>query len=324
MNAVSVAVTLFSVLFPVKGWYAPDQPLLVTVKPQGEVLLVLADFGGRIKDMQPPISVKTEATLDLREHMKELERAGTYVLYAIPKGQEQGRSLDIEQFVGTPLVIEVRPDPRGDAPPGPMVIRVSPLTYGVIHTSHGEMTCVFYYDSAPHTIANFLSLAEDHFYDGLRFHRIVPGFVIQGGDPIGNGTGGPGYTIDAEFNERRHLEGVLSMARQSDPIEREGALPRSEFANSAGSQFFICLNYEKTRQLDRRYTAFGRVVRGMDVVRAVASTPVADRETGRPSEPQVIDKITIHPVTPEQNPYSELLRATVGEGVPQAVDPALR
>jgi peptidyl-prolyl cis-trans isomerase B (cyclophilin B) len=89
-------------------------------------------------------------------------------------------------------------------------------------------------------------------------------------------------------------------------------MPRSEFANTAGSQFFICVNYEATRQLDRRYTAFGRVVQGMEVVRTIAATPLDDPDRGRPTKPPVIKRVTIHPVTQKQNPYREIIRSAPG------------
>src|SRR5690606_25635298 len=162
----------------------------------------------------------------------------TYLLYAVSPGGA------LAEFDGTPWVISVRSDRRPGADREAMVTKVEPLRYAVIETAIGEMQLAFYYDAAPHTVSNFLSLAEGGFYDGLAFHRIVPGFVIQGGDPKGDSTGGPGYMIDAEFNNRPHLPGVLSMARSGDPLEAQGAMPRSDAANSAGSQFFIAIDYE--------------------------------------------------------------------------------
>jgi peptidyl-prolyl cis-trans isomerase B (cyclophilin B) len=212
--------------------------------------------------------------------------------------------MDITKFVGTPLVVDVRDDPRREAQPGPMVTHISPLCYGVISTDQGEMTCLFYYDVAPNTVDNFIRLSTHQFYDGLTFSRIVPGMLIQTGDPRGDGTGGPGYHIEAEFNSRQHIEGVLSMSRQKDPIEDAGAMPRTEAANSAGSQFFICLDYNTTKQLDRRYTAFGRVVDGMDVLQGIGASPVKGEV---PLKPTVIDKIDIKPVTREHNPYGEMM-----------------
>ncbi len=114
----------------------------------------------------------------------------------------------------------------------------------------GKITLELYPDKAPKTVENFIKLATQGFYHGLTFHRRVEGFVIQGGDPNGNGTGGPGYTIEAEFNSSPHDRGALAMARSADP-------------NSAGSQFYICL--APAHSLDGNYTVFGKVIKGMDV-----------------------------------------------------------
>ena len=121
----------------------------------------------------------------------------------------------------------------------------------VIETEKGNIIVVFYPKDAPKTVANFVTLAKKGFYNGLAFHRVVPDFVVQGGDPLGTGEGGPGYTIPAEFNQQKHLRGTLAMARTSDP-------------NSAGSQFYICLAPQPN--LDNQYTVFGQVVRGMENV----------------------------------------------------------
>jgi len=119
------------------------------------------------------------------------------------------------------------------------------------------------------------------------------------------------------------------MARQGDPIERQGAMPRPEAANSAGSQFFICLDYSRTRQLDGRYTAFGKVIQGFQVAQEIAKTPIADPETGRPQTPQVIRALRILPVTRDNNPYAEMLNllpeattAPAATTVPAAPPPA--
>ncbi len=111
-----------------------------------------------------------------------------------------------------------------------------------------------YPDAAPNHCAAFVDLVRKGYYNGLSFHRVVPGFVVQGGCPKGNGSGGPGYTLKAEFNERPHLTGSLAMARTPDP-------------DSAGSQFYICLAPQPS--LDRQYTVFGQVLEGMDAVKAV-------------------------------------------------------
>ncbi|MBI2154446.1 MAG: peptidylprolyl isomerase [Candidatus Rokubacteria bacterium] len=115
----------------------------------------------------------------------------------------------------------------------------------------GEIRIEFFPADAPKTVENFVALAKKGFYDGLTFHRVVPGFVVQGGDPQGNGTGGPGYKIKAEFNKQKHVRGAVAMARAQDP-------------DSAGSQFYITLGPQP--QLDGSYTVFGQVVSGMEHV----------------------------------------------------------
>ena len=115
----------------------------------------------------------------------------------------------------------------------------------------GEIRIEFFPENAPKTVANFVTLAKRGFYNGLTFHRVVPNFVVQGGCPKGDGTGGPGHTIPAEFNTQKHVRGSVAMARSQHP-------------DSAGSQIFVMLAAD--RSLNGQYTAFGRVVRGMDVV----------------------------------------------------------
>jgi peptidyl-prolyl cis-trans isomerase B (cyclophilin B) len=153
----------------------------------------------------------------------------------------------------------------------------------VIETRFGEIVLEFFPDVAPGHVANFKKLASEGFYDGCTFHRVIPGFVIQGGDPnskdddrSNDGMGGPGYTIDAEFNSRKHERGTLSMARGMDP-------------NSAGSQFFICV--KKQPALDGKYTVFGRVIEGMDVVDKIVSVKRDAKDN--PVEPVPMEKVTI-------------------------------
>lgn len=123
-----------------------------------------------------------------------------------------------------------------------------------ISSSKGELVFTFYPDDAPQHCAAFIKLAQNGFYDGLTFHRVEPGFVVQGGDPSGNGTGGPGYTLKAEFNSRPHVRGTVAMARSSSP-------------DSAGSQFYICLG--DARFLDKQYTVFGQLIDGFDTLDAL-------------------------------------------------------
>jgi peptidyl-prolyl cis-trans isomerase B (cyclophilin B) len=135
----------------------------------------------------------------------------------------------------------------------------------VIETKYGEIELKFYPDIAPKHVENFITLAKKGFYDGTIFHRVIPGFMVQGGDPNTKGpnkatygAGGPGYTIDAEFSETTHKRGILSMARSQDP-------------NSAGSQFFIIV--KASPFLNKEYTVFGEVVEGMDVVDKIVNLP---------------------------------------------------
>ena len=121
----------------------------------------------------------------------------------------------------------------------------------LMETEEGNISIELYPDVAPNTVANFKALAAGGYYDGLSFHRVIPGFMAQGGCPRGDGTGGPGYQVKAEFNKIKHERGVLSMARAADP-------------DSAGSQFFIC--FAAHPHLDGQYTVFGKVTEGMDVV----------------------------------------------------------
>jgi peptidyl-prolyl cis-trans isomerase B (cyclophilin B) len=148
----------------------------------------------------------------------------------------------------------------------------------VIKTSEGEMVAEFWPEVAPNTVENFKKLARSGFYDGTAFHRIVKGFMIQGGDPLTKdpakesryGTGDPGYKIKAEFNDRSHERGVLSMARSSDP-------------DSAGSQFFICL--ANVSRLDHQYTTFGKIIKGDDVLGKIGDTEVTMSDSGERSKP---------------------------------------
>ena len=154
-------------------------------------------------------------------------------------------------------------------------------TTAVIETSEGTMSFEFFPDKAPGHVDNFCKLAEEGFYDGTVFHRVISGFMIQGGCPNGDGRGGPGYAIDAEFNDTHHERGILSMARSADP-------------NSAGSQFFVC--HGDAGFLDRQYTAFGRLVDGEDTLDRIASADVRSGPGGEkssPVEPVKVSKVSI-------------------------------
>ncbi|MCZ6513408.1 MAG: peptidylprolyl isomerase [Nitrospinae bacterium] len=153
----------------------------------------------------------------------------------------------------------------------------------VIETVHGMIKLELFEDKAPGHVKNLKDLASKGFYDGTTFHRIIPGFMIQGGDPnsksddrSSHGSGGPGHNIDAEFNDTKHVRGVLSMARSQEP-------------NSAGSQFFICV--KDSFFLDGQYTAFGRVVEGMDVVDKIVNEPRDSNDN--PNEKMEIKSVSV-------------------------------
>lgn len=147
-----------------------------------------------------------------------------------------------------------------------------------LKTNHGLIVLDLLPDNAPGHCGNLIGLARIGYYNGVSFHRVISGFMIQGGCPLGTGTGGPGYTIKAEFNEMPHVAGVLSMARTSDP-------------NSAGSQFFICLGTQKS--LDRQYTAFGKTAdaASLDVVKKIGALPTDHSD--KPQQPAVIESATV-------------------------------
>jgi peptidyl-prolyl cis-trans isomerase B (cyclophilin B) len=184
--------------------------------------------------------------------------------------------------------------PKEEKQEGKETKTVNTNEVAVIKTAFGEMVVEFWPDVAPKTVENFKKLAKSGFYDGTAFHRIVKGFMVQGGDPLTKdaskealwGTGDPGYKVNAEFNNKSHQRGVLSMARSSDP-------------NSAGSQFFICLG--DASFLDNKYTAFGKVIKGDDVLGKlgdVETTMSRGGEKSKPVQRQGVESVKI--VTADQ------------------------
>ncbi len=188
---------------------------------------------------------------------------GAYFLFAQPRGTQPAEgSKPTGQQIATP---------RAGQTTNPIAI---------VETNMGTFKFELFLDKAPITAQNFIDLAEKGFYDGLTFHRVVPGFVIQGGDPNGDGTGGPGYTIKGEFiPELKHdAAGVVAMARRANDVD------------SAGSQFYITLAPQP--RLDGSYAVFGRVTEGLDVVLKIGQVPT-DPQTQRPLESIVMSKVTI-------------------------------
>ena len=150
------------------------------------------------------------------------------------------------------------------------------MTAGTLHTNKGAIEFELFDDDAPQTVENFLKLARDGFYDGVTFHRVIPDFMIQGGDPTGTGSGGPGYTFEDEFNEHRVVRGALAMANAGP--------------DTNGSQFFI-VTKDAAPWLDGKHTVFGRVVSGMEAVDAIEQQPTDGRD--RPAQDCVIERLAV-------------------------------
>ena len=283
LPVMKAMLSLFSVAVPTKMWFAPGQPVTVTVTQP--TTLVMTTFDGQPVKPAASADVAADGTADLAAVFPAAKEPGTYLVYADPKGKSAPAD-----FAGTPLVVEVLAGHERGGVQGAMVTKVEPLQYVTMKTTAGEMTMTMYYDTSPNTVDSFLRLCGEGYYDGVTFHRVIKGFMLQGGDPTGTGMGGPGFTLGQEFNAKPHTEGVLSMARTSDP-------------NSAGSQFFVCLDYAQTKQLDNQYTTFGKVVDGMDAAKTIGVTPTAEGD--RPVTPQVIEHAEVLPVTPGHNPYGK-------------------
>jgi peptidyl-prolyl cis-trans isomerase B (cyclophilin B) len=157
-----------------------------------------------------------------------------------------------------------------------MKIDVNKVYVARMETTEGPIVIELYPKQAPHHVNSFVFLAKEGFYNGVIFHRVIPGFMIQGGDPTGTGTGGPGYNLKAEFNETKHTRGVLSAARSQSP-------------DSAGSQFFLM--HGDSPHLDGQYTAYGKAVEGLDVIDKIVNAPTGAND--RPRNPASIKGIKI-------------------------------
>jgi peptidyl-prolyl cis-trans isomerase B (cyclophilin B) len=150
------------------------------------------------------------------------------------------------------------------------------MTNAKLHTNHGAIAVALFDEDAPKTVANFVKLAGDGFYDGVIFHRVIPDFMVQGGDPTGTGTGGPGYTFEDEINEHRVVRGALAMANAGP--------------DTNGSQFFV-VTTEAAPWLDGKHTVFGRVTEGMDVVDTISAVDTDAND--KPREPVTIERVEL-------------------------------
>lgn len=172
------------------------------------------------------------------------------------------------------VVADIAPNPADSLASKTFPIRSKNNTIVTIDTDYGKMIIELYRDVAPAHADSFAARAKDGFYNGIKFHRIIENFMIQGGDPLGNGTGNAGYFLPAEFNELPHQDGTLSMARSQSP-------------NSASCQFFVCLARNRsTAGLDRTYTNFGQLIKGYNVLHAIGSTEVVKTARGENSQPK--------------------------------------
>jgi peptidyl-prolyl cis-trans isomerase B (cyclophilin B) len=281
-------------LAPVKGYAKVDEPVAVRLlneneagkkalekvglaatelegmfTPATEVAgLEVYTFDGKKLERKGEPAVKGDGSVDISAAYPEVKKAGTYVVVwkdAMPLVIETLRSpapwgalMDETRVSKDQRATYIKRMETED----PVVTHIVPLEYGVITTDRGVIKVKFAYDVAPRTVDNFISLAKQKFYDGTVFHRVISGFMIQGGDALGTtadraGTGGPGYQVDAEFSNKAHERGTLSMARSG--------------IDTAGSQFFIV--HQKSAHLDGSYTAFGDAISGLEVVDEIAKTP---------------------------------------------------
>jgi len=217
------------------------------------------------------------------------DTAGTNTATTTSAGNASGYGATTSSSASNPATTTTAPAPKKAAE------EIRPMEsyndkVAELHTSAGEIDIRFYPDAAPNHVKNFIDLAEKGFYNGSKFHRVIPGFMIQGGDPntisgspYSWGTGGSGKNVAAELNSIHHARGVVSMARSNDP-------------NSASSQFFICV--ADAGSLDNQYTAFGKVTKGMEVADKIVNAP--RNASDRPDNPTSIDKIVIREAKPDE------------------------
>lgn len=310
--------TLGAVVFPVKAYAKPDEPVVVKFENEKgdegkkavaelgvaaaklDWLFTLASdadykiYSAEGKELKVTPGKRSEGTADVSAECPDVKAGGTYYLVwkdapplVIETLFNPGRGA--EELAKFKTQIEQLPaDQKKEALAqyAPTVTHVEMAEIAVITTDKGVIKAKFSYDAAPHTIDNFVSLSRQGFYDGTAFHRIISGFMIQGGDSYTGesaGTGGPGYEIMHEFSEKKHERGTLSMAR-------------SQSVDSAGSQFFIM--HQKTPSLDGSYSAFGDVIAGMDIVDAIAKTPTSggNGEVAQGARPKIVS-VKIEPAT---------------------------
>ena len=224
-----------------------------------------------MEEAKEEIEEATDAAKEVPDAAKEAVAAEAKEAAAEAKGELAAAAEEVAAAEEKP---EMKEQPKAaKAAPAEPAKEITPDNAAAIieMAKGGRIVLEFYPKDAPNTVDNFIKLTKKGFYDGLKFHRVIPGFVAQGGDPLGNGTGGPGYKIKAEFNSQKHLLGTLSMARSQDP-------------DSAGSQFYICLAAQP--HLDGEYTVFGQVIEGIELVTGIQKGDVMKKVT-------IVDKATV-------------------------------
>ena len=255
------------------GKFTPP-PAHSVILANGQPAFHVYTMGGKHLTARPGSKVKLHGNVvDISRFYPQVKKTGTYIITWKSANPVVLETLNNPGF--SPADFKNIPPQQWSALPAqqrkqvymqfePCVYHLVPLQYAQIKTSKGIIDVKFWYNVAPHTVANFIRLAQEQFYNGSNFHRIIKGFMIQGGDSLSNipgraGTGGPGYEIVQEFNSRPMNRGVIAMAR-AQPVD------------SAGSQFFIM--QKNTPSLDGQYTGFGRTIKGLRVVDKIADTPV--------------------------------------------------
>lgn len=310
MNRLIGASVLLAAAFPALGQLTPDQlyhgtdrPIPMTVKQpagaSGELTIqLLAPGTAEVKATASVAPGKVDLAALFPAIWKPEGAPSVYYAQLAAGGKKAGPAVVVQPLT---TMKYARFDPREAKgwswyePPNVVYsgVRTYVDKYAVLETSEGPITFAMRPDQAPNTCFSFLHLVEGGFYTGVKFHRIVPvtpagqPFVIQGGDPSGNGEGGPGFMIDLEASTLAHDFGVISMARTPDP-------------NSGGSQFFVCLSREATAPLDGNYTAFGQAIAGAETITKIEATKL-DPETGAPLEAPVIRRA----YTRDAAPYGE-------------------
>lgn len=284
MTAIALAMILLN---PVRLYFQPNQPILINFNVEALPQLQLpADTPLHLALLTPTGKVQQKVAIDPSKSSIDL-------MQLFPA---QGRQNSIlwngstwylqlvageNKPIGSPLVVVplVPPSQKGQAAPSALRIYVEKLV--VFDTTEGPIGVRLDPAAAPNTTMQFSNLVSGGFYTNVIFHRVIPQFVIQGGDPTGTGTGGPGFFIDLESSSKAHTRGTVSMARQGNDI------------NSSGSQFFICLSREAVASLDRQYTAFGDVVWGMEAVDRIVALPTSRDGMNRPLNPPMIKKAVL-------------------------------